>query len=112
MQYVGSVYFVALVIISFWEFASLAKLWTSALQGVYRAFTSKANLVNQQSVTHLNFMATCVIEIFGLSPEHAYRHAFAFIRNLAIELREAISEKKGESISKVSQKAAGFAQST
>lgn len=74
-----------------------------ALQGVYRTFASKANLVNQHSATHLNFMATCVIEIFGLSPEHAYRHGFGFIRNLAIELREAISEKRGESISKVSK---------
>ncbi|GMH33310.1 hypothetical protein BSKO_01144 [Bryopsis sp. KO-2023] len=71
------------------------------MKGVYRTFSSKSHLVNPQSIIHLNFMATCVIEIFGLNPEAAYRHAFAFIRNLAVELREAISEKKDNSISKV-----------
>ena len=46
-------------------------------------------------------MGTCVVEIYSLSPESAYQNAFKFIKDLAIDLRDAIVAKDKDAAKKV-----------
>lgn len=47
------------------------------LQGVYRAFSNNAKFVNAASVPHINFMAACVVEMYGINAgESCLSHAF------------------------------------
>eukprot|EP00803_Ostreobium_quekettii_P001539 evm.model.scf_347.12 EVM.evm.TU.scf_347.12 scf_347:81912-91436(+) len=73
----------------------------ACMKGVYSTFVSKAGLVNRSTSGHIHFMATCVVEIYGLHADAAYEHAFGYIRQLAVQLREAISEKRKNSLTKV-----------
>ena len=69
----------------------------TCLKGVYRAFSSNAKFVNAASAPHINFMAACVVEMYGLDASAAYQHAFGFIRQLAVLLRHALTSKSKES---------------
>ena len=42
---------------------------------------------------HLQFLGNCVIELFGVDVPTAYQHAFVFIRQLAMILRDALNTK-------------------
>ncbi len=46
------------------------------LQGVIRTFSANAKFSNASTAAHLSFMATCIVELFGLDEEAAYSHAF------------------------------------
>ena len=46
------------------------------LQGVYRTFVQNAKFVNAASVPHIHFMASCVVEMFGLNMPASYEQAF------------------------------------
>ena len=41
-----------------------------------------------------SLLSNCVVEIYGLDPVLAYQHAFVYIRQLAIHLRQALLVKK------------------
>ena len=60
---------------------------------MYRSYSSNAKFVNASSVPHINFMAACCVEMYGLDPGAAYQHAFGFIRQLAVLLRSALTAK-------------------
>ncbi|GAB4817038.1 hypothetical protein N2152v2_004084 [Parachlorella kessleri] len=65
----------------------------NCLKGVYRAFSANAKFVNAASVPHINFMAACVVEMYGVDAAASYQHAFGFIRQLAVLLRGALTAK-------------------
>ena len=46
-------------------------------------------------------MASCITELWGLDPEASYMHAFAFIRQLAVTLRNALNTKTKDSFLEV-----------
>lgn len=71
------------------------------LKGVYRAFASNAKFVNASSAPHINFMASCVVEMYGINEQSSYQHAFGFIRQLAILLRQALTSKSKEACKEV-----------
>lgn len=73
------------------------KLKNQALKGVYKSFTVAAGEVNSESLAEVYFMGTCVIEIYTLAPQSAYQNAFKFLKDLAMELREAIIIKEKDS---------------
>lgn len=73
----------------------------ACLKGVYRAYSSNAKFVNAASVPHINFMAACVVELYGLDPAASYQHAFGFIRQLALLLRQALTSKSKEAYREV-----------
>ena len=70
-------------------------------QGVYKSFLSSCSKVDQETLPQLHFMGTCVVEIYSLSPESAYQNAFKFIKDLAIDLRDAIVAKDKDAAKKV-----------
>jgi Noc2p family len=47
-----------------------------AAQGVVRTFSANAKFSSPSTAAHLSFMATCIVELFGLDQEAAYAHAF------------------------------------
>ena len=67
-----------------------------AAKGVYRQFAANAKFINASSVEHVQFMATCVGEIYGLDQGQTYPLAFTYIRQLASLLRGALTNKSKE----------------
>jgi nucleolar complex protein 2 len=72
-----------------------------AAKGVYRQFAGNAKFINQSSVEHVQFMSTCVGEIYGLDQNQAYPLAFTYIRQLASLLRGALTNKSKEAFRSV-----------
>jgi len=70
-------------------------------KGVYRTFASNAKFLNAESVEHIVFMSTCVVEIFGLDQQQSYPLAFTYIRQLASLLRGALTAKSKEAFRNV-----------
>ena len=50
------------------------------MQGVYRTFVVNAKFMSPSNLPHINFMASCVVELFGLDSAATYEHAFSYIR--------------------------------
>ena len=74
---------------------------THHLQGVYRSFVQNAKFVNAASVPHIHFMASCVVEMFGLDMAASYQQAFTAIRQLAVLLRGALSMRTKDAFRQV-----------
>lgn len=49
--------------------------------------------MNAAKLQHVQFLGNCVIELYGVDLPTAYQHAFIFIRQLAMILREALNAK-------------------
>ncbi|KAI3438608.1 hypothetical protein D9Q98_001031 [Chlorella vulgaris] len=73
----------------------------NCLKGVYRAFSTNAKFVNAASVPQINFMAAAVVEMYGINTAASYQHAFSFIRQLAVLLRSALTNKSKEAYREV-----------
>ncbi|WVZ59475.1 hypothetical protein U9M48_009609 [Paspalum notatum var. saurae] len=68
----------------------------TCLKGIYKAYLVNCKLSKSISVSklqHIQFLGNCVRELYRLDPQVAYQHAFVFIRQLAIMLRGALTEK-------------------
>lgn len=63
------------------------------LKGIYLNYIRNAKFVNPQSSPLIEFMATSVVELYSLDYVAAYQHAFVYIRQLAIHLRNSIQQK-------------------
>ena len=71
------------------------------MQGVYRSFVQNAKFVNAASVPHIHFMASCVVEMFGLDMAASYQQAFSAIRQLAVLLRGALAMRTKDAFREV-----------
>jgi len=63
------------------------------LKGMYKEYVANSRFVNPTSLPRIHFMASCVVELYGIDSAAAYQHAFIFIRQLAIVLRNALTMK-------------------
>ncbi|XP_061343100.1 nucleolar complex-associated protein 2 [Gastrolobium bilobum] len=70
-------------------------------RGIYKAYVLNCHFVNAVKLKHIHFLGNCVIELLGVDLPTAYQHAFIFIRQLAMILREALNTKTKESFRKV-----------
>jgi len=68
-----------------------------ALKGLYLTFVRHSKFVTQLNQPVMDFMSNCVVELYGLDPTLSYQHAFVYIRQLAIHLRQALMAKKKDS---------------
>jgi len=68
-----------------------------SLKGIYLAFVRNCKATSIHTWTIINFMMNCVVELYGLDFVASYQTAFVYIRQLAIQLRNAIVLKKKES---------------
>lgn len=70
-------------------------------KGIYKAFAMNCRFVNAFKLQHIQFLGNCVIELLRVDLPTAYQHAFVFIRQLVMILREALTTKKKEASLKV-----------
>lgn len=69
-------------------------------KGMYKAYVLNCQFVNATKLQHIQFLGNCVIELFRVDLSVAYQHAFLFIRQLAMILREALNTRTKVSIFK------------
>ena len=65
-----------------------------ALKGVYLTFIRNCKFPTPSVKPTLTFMLNCVVELYRLDAAASYQHAFVYIRQLAVHLRNAIVTKK------------------
>ncbi|XP_071692684.1 nucleolar complex-associated protein 2 [Rutidosis leptorrhynchoides] len=70
-------------------------------KGIYKAYVLNCHFVNATKLQHVQFLGNCVNELFRVDLPSAYQHAFVFIRQLAMILREAFATKRKEVFRKV-----------
>ncbi|XP_038972851.1 nucleolar complex protein 2 homolog [Phoenix dactylifera] len=73
----------------------------TCLKGVYKAYVLNCKLsksVSRSKLQHIQFLGNCVSELYGLDPPAAYQHAFIFIRQLAVILRGALTERGNKAV--------------
>ncbi|XP_020094392.1 nucleolar complex protein 2 homolog [Ananas comosus] len=66
------------------------------LRGVYKAYVLNCKLsksVSRSKLQHIQLLGNCVTLLYGVDPPSAYQHAFVFIRQLAVVLRGALTER-------------------
>lgn len=63
-------------------------------KGIYKAYILNCHFVNATKLQHVYFLGNCVNELFRVDLPSAYQHAFVFIRQLAMILREAFATKR------------------
>ncbi|KAJ0778478.1 putative nucleolar complex protein [Helianthus annuus] len=67
-------------------------------KGIYKAYVLNCHFVNATKLQHVQFLGNCVNELFRVDLPSAYQHAFVFIRQLAMILREAYATKRKVSL--------------
>ncbi|KAF3452608.1 hypothetical protein FNV43_RR03041 [Rhamnella rubrinervis] len=70
-------------------------------KGIYKAYVLNCRFVNAVKLQHIQFLGNCVVELFRVDLPTAYQHAFVFIRQLAMILRDALNTRTKEAFRKV-----------
>ncbi|KAF6983556.1 hypothetical protein CFC21_001724 [Triticum aestivum] len=68
----------------------------TCLKGIYKAYLVNCKLsksISGSKLQHIQFLGNCVKELYIVDPQSAYQHAFVFIRQLAVILRGALTER-------------------
>uniref|UniRef100_A0A452YI81 Nucleolar complex protein 2-like protein n=1 Tax=Aegilops tauschii subsp. strangulata TaxID=200361 RepID=A0A452YI81_AEGTS len=68
----------------------------TCLKGIYKAYLVNCKLsksISGSKLQHIQFLGNCVKELYTVDPQSAYQHAFVFIRQLAVILRGALTER-------------------
>ena len=71
------------------------------MKGLYLSFVRNSKVMNEQSRGAVAMMAKCIVELVGADMVAAYQHAFVYIRQLAIHLRNAIKNKSKDAYAAV-----------
>lgn len=61
------------------------------LRSMYVTYVRNCKFVSTATLAEINFMRRSLVEMFSLDADTAYRHAFLYIRQLAIQLRTAVT---------------------
>ncbi|XP_073143147.1 nucleolar complex-associated protein 2 [Henckelia pumila] len=61
------------------------------IRGMYKSYVLNCHNINPAKLQHIQFLSNCFIELLRVDISSAYQHAFAYIRQLAMILKEALS---------------------
>ncbi|KAL2898632.1 Nucleolar complex protein 2-like protein [Bienertia sinuspersici] len=70
-------------------------------KGLYKAYVMNCQFINAAKLQHIQFLRFLLVEFLMVDLPTAYQHAFVFIRQLAMILREALNMKTKEAFRKV-----------
>jgi len=71
------------------------------MKGMYLTYARNSKFMNARSQRRIDFMALCIVEVYSLDPVQAYQHAFVYIRQLAVDLRQALVKVNKETFEKI-----------
>ncbi|KAJ1732056.1 Nucleolar Complex 2 protein [Coemansia biformis] len=77
--------------------ASPAGIVDMALKGMYLTYVRTSNVKTLASLTTIQLMRNCGVELFSHDAKASYQHAFVYIRQLAIHLRNSMQLRSKES---------------
>lgn len=66
------------------------------LKGMYLAYARGARSMSRARLPRVVLLSSCVVDLCAADPQAAYQHAFVYIRQLAIHLRNAIQKTSDE----------------
>ncbi|KAJ1961405.1 Nucleolar Complex 2 protein [Dimargaris xerosporica] len=64
-----------------------------SIRGLYKAYIRQAQNVTVFTLPHINLLRQCGVELLGFNTKLSYELAFVYIRQLATQLRNAITAK-------------------
>lgn len=70
----------------------------SFFQSLYLGFVRNCKFVTSKTKPLVQFMQNSLVEMYALDENLTYQQAFVYIRQLAIQLRNAITNKKKVSV--------------
>eukprot|EP01125_Pyxidicula_operculata_P005070 TRINITY_DN1858_c1_g1_i1.p1 TRINITY_DN1858_c1_g1~~TRINITY_DN1858_c1_g1_i1.p1 ORF type:complete len:712 (+),score=233.86 TRINITY_DN1858_c1_g1_i1:31-2166(+) len=66
----------------------------SVLKGAYLTYVRNAKFMNMKTQPIITFMSNCVAELYGIDFTASYQHAFVYVRQLGIHLRNSHASKR------------------
>eukprot|EP00731_Ephydatia_muelleri_P015297 Em0008g1017a len=71
--------------------------WHLTLKKLYLSFVRNCKFTLPSTQPRIRFMQNCLVELLSIDPPTAYQHAFVYVRQLAVHLRNAYASPQKDS---------------